>query len=246
MAGRYTDDWEELAAVDPFWAVLSAPDRKGGRWELDAFLATGEDDVAAVLAVANELARPIGRHRVLDFGCGVGRLARPFASEFEQYVGVDVSRRMTARARDLHDDLQGCSFHSSGDLDLFDDGSFDLVYSNLVLQHQPSRESVERLLAELLRVARSDGLVAFQLPAALARRRRVQPRRRAYAMLRRLGAQPAFLQRRLGLHPIRVLAVPEADVRRRIQALGGEVVRVTSEEAAGISSRRYYATAAPR
>ena len=88
---RHQRDWEELAEVDPLWAVLSDPARRGGRWRLDEFLATGEDDAERVLRVAAELGRPARRERVLDFGCGIGRVTRAFAAHFEEALGVDVA-----------------------------------------------------------------------------------------------------------------------------------------------------------
>ena len=30
-------NWEDFAAQDPFWAVLSQPDRKYGRWDREDF-----------------------------------------------------------------------------------------------------------------------------------------------------------------------------------------------------------------
>src|SRR5204863_2500144 len=126
---------------------LSADGLRGGRWELERFLATGEADVEAALAPSDRSGRPAGRGRVLDFGCGVGRLARPFAARFDEYVGVDVAEGMVARARELHADLANCTFAAAADLAQLPDASFDLVYSNLVLQHLPDRAAVERYLA---------------------------------------------------------------------------------------------------
>ena len=34
-------DWTELGAQDPLWAVHVATDKRGGRWDVDDFLATG-------------------------------------------------------------------------------------------------------------------------------------------------------------------------------------------------------------
>jgi SAM-dependent methyltransferase len=247
VSEQHRRDWEDLAAVDPLWAVLSAPGLRGGGWDLEAFLATGEEDVAGTLAAAAGLRRPAHHDRVLDFGCGVGRLARPFAARFGEYVGVDVSEAMVSRARELHADLSNCTFVASAapHLAVFRDGSFDLVYSNLVLQHLPDTAAVERYLAEFSRVVRPDGIVVFQLPARLGWRQRLQPRRRLYRLLRGLGLRVGFLQRRLGLHPIRLLAISEAQTRAYLERCGAEVALVTAEEAGGISSRRYYVTAAP-
>ena len=241
MSDLHQRDWEDLAAADPIWAVL------GTRSELERFFATGETDVEIALATCAELGRPATCERVLDFGCGIGRLARPFSGRFREYVGIDLAEGMVARARELHADLRNCTFVASSapDLAIFRDGSFDFVYSSLVLQHLPDREAVEVYLAEFLRVVRTDGIVVFQLPAALGLRQRLQPRRRIYRLLRGLGLGPQAL-RGLSLHPIRLLAIPEPETRALLERHGGTVERVTSEEAKGISSRRYYATAAPR
>lgn len=239
MSERHRRDWEELAAVDPLWAILSDPQRRGGRWETEDFLATGEPEVAKLLNECEELGLPRGRERVLDFGCGVGRLARPFAARFSEYVGLDVAEGMVERARQVNAGVDGCTF-VAGSLDQLETGSFDLVYSNLVLQHQPSLAVVERSLAGFLRVVRPEGLVVFQLPAALRLPQRLQPTRRAYAVLRRAGLSGEVLQRRLRLHPIRLLALPEADTRQVLEQNDGRVLRVDAEQDGGISSRRYF------
>ena len=41
--------WEDWAQADPLWAILSDPTRKGGRWELDEFFASGDHDVEEAL-----------------------------------------------------------------------------------------------------------------------------------------------------------------------------------------------------
>ena len=225
--------------------MLSADGLRGGRWDLERFLATGEADVEAALAPSDELGLPAARGRVLDFGCGVGRLARPFSARFEEYVWVDVAEGMVARAQELHADLASCTFVAAADLTQLPEASFDLVYSNLVLQHLPSRAAVERYLADFLRVVRPDGIVIFQLPASLRLRQRLQPRRRLYRLLRAVGLEARLLQR-LGAHPIRLLAIPEAETRALLDHHGARVALVTAEELSGVSSRRYYVIAAPR
>ena len=55
---RHQQDWDRLAEVDALWAVLTRPGRKGGRWDVDEFFATGEDEIAHVFAIADSLGRP--------------------------------------------------------------------------------------------------------------------------------------------------------------------------------------------
>jgi SAM-dependent methyltransferase len=216
------------------------------RWSVERFLATGEPEVEAVLAACAELGRPAARTRVLDFGCGVGRLARPFADRFDEYLGTDIAEGMIAWARELHADLPNATFKVNTAAGLAGgDGSFDLVYSNLVLQHLPDRAAVESSLAELLRVVNAEGILVFQLPARLGLRQRLQLRSRLYRGLRNAGAGAAFLQRRLRLNPMRLLAIPEPQARELVERHGGRVAAVMSEEASGISSRRYCVTPAP-
>ena len=33
VTAAHRRDWEAIASLDPYWAVLSDPDRKHGRWE---------------------------------------------------------------------------------------------------------------------------------------------------------------------------------------------------------------------
>ncbi len=57
-------------------------------------------------------------------------------------------------------------------------------------------------------------------------RQRLQPRRRLYALLRRLGVSDATLYRRLRLHPIRMGWVPRSAVEGRLSAAGGRLLDV--------------------
>jgi SAM-dependent methyltransferase len=236
---RHQRDWEDLAEVDPLWAVLSDPERRGGRWDVDEFLATGAGDVERVLRVAERLGRPRARARVLDFGCGVGRVTRAFAAHFEDALGVDVSARMVEHARTLNADVPNCRFEVTPPLE---PSSFDLVYSRIVLQHLPRRRDALAAVGGFLRVVRPDGLVVFQLPDAVPWRRRLELRRRAYALLRLLRVSARRLHE-LGLSPIRVIGVPRPTVERFLVERGATIELVEPDDAvAGIASWQYYVT----
>ncbi len=79
--------------------------------------------------------------RVVEIGCGLGRITRPFAENFLEVHGVDVSAEMIERARQRLRDCSNITLHLSSGMDLSSppDKHFDLMFSYLVFQHIPSR-----------------------------------------------------------------------------------------------------------
>lgn len=160
---RVRDDWTNLGAADPMWAVLVQPDGRHGGWDPQAFYATGTAEVSRVLAEATALGARPGRALALDFGCGVGRLTMALADHADAVIGVDVSAPMLAQAR-RHDTTGRCTFirNDAPDLSIIATGTVDIAYSSLVLQHLPAPYNA-RFLDELLRVVRPGGLLVVQV-----------------------------------------------------------------------------------
>ena len=241
--GRQERDWDDLALVDPLWAILSETQPGDRGWQLDRFFERGEADVESVLGVARELGWQGGISSALDFGCGVGRLTRALAGHFKSCTGVDISERMLEHARRLNADCANCRFvvNRSSDLALFADDAFDFVLSFVVLQHVASAQAALLYISEFVRVACPGGLVVFQLPSTLSARNRLQLRRRAYGLLRAVRVPPDVLQRRLRLNPMRMIGISDLDVRRAVEARGGVVARAAPDQLApGIPGFRYF------
>jgi ubiquinone/menaquinone biosynthesis C-methylase UbiE len=161
-------DWTRLGEADPLWAVHVAPDKRGGRWDVDQFLELGRQDVAIARDWLARLGLPVRWQRVLDFGCGAGRLSQALAEYADEVVGVDVSRPMLETAAKLDRTGGRCRFvhNEVPDLRRFDDAGtngagFDLVYTELVLQHLPL-DAIEGYLAEFMRVLRPGGVAVLQ------------------------------------------------------------------------------------
>ena len=157
--------WDALGEEDPLWAVLSHPDKRGGRWDLDEFFALGEYDIDLALKQIQDLPWSLNRRAALDFGCGVGRLTRALCLHFENVEGVDIAPSMIEAAERLNRFPGRCRYHLNlaDDLALFPDGSFDLIYSTLVLQHiHPV--FARRYVAEFVRLLAEGGLAMFQIP----------------------------------------------------------------------------------
>lgn len=240
-------DWEELGEMDPLWAILSDPNRQYRQWDLEEFFHTGKEDVAAIFKIADELGLPGQHHRALDFGCAVGRLTRALAPRFGECQGLDISEPMVKRARELNSSISNCSFdvQTEPKLRRFHQNYFDCVLSILVLQHLPGEPEILTSISELVRVLKRGGLFVFQLPSFLPFRNRIQPRRRAYRLLRNLGVNRSFLYESLGLHPIRMNYLPQQRIHEFISERGGKVLRQETrqvQQRGFFDSTTYYVT----
>jgi SAM-dependent methyltransferase len=239
---KHKRDWDDLGRVDPLWAVLTSPERRYGKWNLEEFFASGTSEIDRVMQQAEQLGLPGQRRAALDFGCGVGRLTRALARHFDRCVGEDISDSMISQARAWHRNSPTCVFvlNTAGNLGAFQDRSFDLVYSNIVLQHLPSTRLIKSYITEFIRVLAPGGLLVFQLPRHIPWKHRIQPRRRVYRWLRAVGASEEFLLKSLKLTPMRMNFVPEAEVQERVQAAGGVVLSVERGESS--IDQVYYVT----
>jgi len=161
-------NWEELGRSDPFWAILSDPDKRAGGWDPVEFFATGEVEIAGVLDEIESETGPSPRRHALDFGCGAGRLSQALGDRFEQVTGVDIAASMIELARKFnrHGSRVRYILNEQPNLSLFDDDSFDWIYTSLVLQHM-APEYAKGYLREMIRVLAPGGRLVFQIPAAV-------------------------------------------------------------------------------
>jgi SAM-dependent methyltransferase len=159
-------NWDRFGETDPFWAILTHPSKKGGKWQIAEFFETGRSEIAAVMRYLAALPIPPGRERVLDFGCGVGRLTQAFAAHFTDCHGVDIAPSMIRLANRYNRAGARARYHLNArpDLALFADDTFDVIYSNLVLQHMQPQYSAA-YIREFMRILRPGGVALFQLPS---------------------------------------------------------------------------------
>lgn len=163
--------WEIYGRQDPMWAALMDPAKRGGRWEAEAFFATGEAEIATVFAYLDRLGVNWDRSgEALDFGCGVGRLTQALARRFAAVCGVDISAAMVARATAFNRYPERCRYvvNTEARLSSFASGSYSFIYTSIVLQHMQPSLSLG-YLAEFARVLKRGGALVFQLPERLNR-----------------------------------------------------------------------------
>lgn len=97
--------------------------------------------------------------KVLDLGCGSGRLFSKFQNKEAKYFGIDNSDKLIEIAK--KENLQG-NFQISDGLKLpFSEGFFNKIYSFAVIHHIPSRKLRLEFLKEARRVLKKDGMIVL-------------------------------------------------------------------------------------
>src|SRR5205807_547797 len=130
-------DWEDLAHLDPLFAILTAEGKQFGKWDRNEFFTSGQLEIDTLMRSCGFNSGDNGR--ALDFGCGVGRLSRALRPYFSEVFGIDISEQMIALAKNATPAVKFL-VNRAEHLRTFQDSFFDFVYSNIVLQHQPTRE----------------------------------------------------------------------------------------------------------
>jgi SAM-dependent methyltransferase len=103
--------------------------------------------------------------RILEIGCGAGRMTFTLAKMFGEVEAVDISAEMIAQAREALRQCENVRLHVNNgvDLSVFPDAHFDFAFSAIVFQHIPSRAVVENYIKETWRVLRPGSLFRFQV-----------------------------------------------------------------------------------
>jgi ubiquinone/menaquinone biosynthesis C-methylase UbiE len=110
--------------------------------------------------------------RILDLGCGIGRLAVHLAGRNVTYIGIDPLEQCIQFAQQTFKKYPNCTFHhmsvqnscyelvgeDSASVTLpFDDASFDVVLAVSLFTHFESGAECQRYMSEIHRVLRNGG-----------------------------------------------------------------------------------------
>ena len=99
------------------------------------------------------------KDKVLDLGCGNGRLLQIFRDMEIGYTGVDSSEKLIAIAKQTY---PNDTFQVAEAIDLpFSPNSFDKVFSVAVLHHIPSEKLRIKFIEEAKRVLKPEGLLVL-------------------------------------------------------------------------------------
>lgn len=108
-------------------------------------------------------------NRILDLGCGWGRVLKPVMDRGGDAIGLDISLKMLQAARKHLSKHNHTAVLLRGDATRlpFADASFDMVYSLLVLQHL-SKENGREVFSEVHRILREGGEAYIRVPSRFA------------------------------------------------------------------------------
>lgn len=158
--------WEKFGRDEPYFGVLAHEKftLKQIDQNRDEFFSSGNGAVARIIGRCEDHFGHVRRRRVLDHGCGVGRLTFAFAEQFEEVVALDVSPSMLveAKANALQFGFSNVTFDVADDWLSNAVGTFDFVNSHMVLQHIPVRRGL-RIMSRMLDKLKEGGGFHFHI-----------------------------------------------------------------------------------
>jgi SAM-dependent methyltransferase len=153
--------WDERAREDAFFFV---DDRlQYGNPDVERFFLEGEKTLDAILGELGIALK--GDEKVVEIGCGLGRITRAIAGRARHVWALDVSSEMLERARNLNAELEDVEWlHGDGrSLRPVPDSCASACFSHVVFQHVPDPAITLGYVREMGRVLRPGGWSAFQI-----------------------------------------------------------------------------------
>ncbi|MCB9805872.1 class I SAM-dependent methyltransferase [Candidatus Nomurabacteria bacterium] len=102
--------------------------------------------------------------KVLNIGCGVGRLEECMPPHFGNVYGIDISEVMVEKAKERLSQLHNVVVQATDGVSFpFNDEFFDFIFSYIVFQHMPSKEVVKKNFEEIFRSLKKGGVAKIQI-----------------------------------------------------------------------------------
>jgi cyclopropane fatty-acyl-phospholipid synthase-like methyltransferase len=158
------EDWDKRARENARHYVATGK----SDWSDDEFFASGEAEVEE--QIRNDLANICQgldpkRMRILEIGCGAGRVTRALARVFGEVHGVDISAEMIEQSRAALAHAPNAFVYQNNGMDLsaVPPGPYDFAFSVIVFQHIPSLDVIENYFREVHRLLRAGALFKVQM-----------------------------------------------------------------------------------
>jgi ubiquinone/menaquinone biosynthesis C-methylase UbiE len=157
-------DWDQRARENARFYVVNSQEH----WTDEEFFEGGQKTLAhQILTDMGNICqgRDPGAMKVLEIGCGAGRVTRALAGLFGEVHAVDVSGEMVQLARSACASLPNAFIYQNNgrDLEVLGDRRFDFAFSSCCFQHIPSYEVIESYVREIARLLRDGALLKFEV-----------------------------------------------------------------------------------
>ena len=172
---RMRRDWERRARANARHYVVTGQEQWSDEEFFQSGLITLEEEILNDLPNICQGKDP-KEMKILEIGCGAGRVTRAFAGFFGEVYAVDISREMVRQAREAVAGFPNTHvFRNNGkDLCAVNTGwrsrlgigaplQVDFAFSFMVFQHIPSRQIIENYVRDVHRLLRPGGLFKFQV-----------------------------------------------------------------------------------
>lgn len=171
MNNRYKKEltWEEKAKINPMYAVMSVDefeeaDTNPTKEQLELFYSQGERfwnrwfhsffyDTVGDPSL-----------RIMEYGCGMGRILNHASTIFNNVYGVDISKTQLKFLKQYainSDRMNTLLLDEYGKIPV-EDNFFDRIYSYAVFQHIKNNNDLVKAISEISRVLKPEGLIKLQ------------------------------------------------------------------------------------
>ena len=165
IAAKMRQDWDQRARENARYYIVDS----NNDWSETEFYALGQktlaDDILNDMYNVCQGKEPRDM-RVLEIGCGAGRVTKALAGLFGRVDAVDVSPEMVALAKRACADTPNATIWNNNGVDLTvlpGAELFDFAFSICCFHHVPSQEVIENYVREVGRLLRPGSLFKFEV-----------------------------------------------------------------------------------
>jgi len=158
------DKWNRLSEDNDKYYIMSD---FGEKIDEVKFEETGKSDYERLIErdpILQQRLIPFGEKTILEVGCGIGRLTMFLGKSFRDVIAVDISEKMIFTAKSRLSAVKNIQCVATNGLTYpAPDKSIDFLFSFIVFQHMPDRETVKKNFVEASRVLKDGGIMKVQL-----------------------------------------------------------------------------------
>jgi len=215
--------WQYFGSTEPYHSVLTSEQflQINIQKTREAFYNTGKQDVLRLFNTLDRNGIDYSSYKsCLEYGCGLGRVTRWLAERFETVFGYDISQSHLQYAKSYFSDenVYNVSFFHIGHLkDIQSIQRVDLIYSIIVLQHNPP-PIITMIIKEFIKKLNSGGIAFFQVPTY----------RMGYSF-----SIEKYLKDQTKRYEIEMHVLPQVKIFDIIRQGGGRIIEVLEDSSTG-------------